>query len=1014
MSLHHGTETEFELTTIERLKGLGYKHLIGMEIQRQADEVVLKDLLRDSLTKRYPKVPAKVVDEAVAQISRPQGVDPLRRNMAFHQMLGRGFELPIERPGGRKDYVHIHPIDWQDPSANDFHVVNQLPIHGQNDRRPDIVIYVNGLPLVVFELKNPYAEEPSVEEAFNQIQHYRNEIPQLFDTCVFAVISDGVNTLHGVWPATFEWFAPWKSINGFDVEPTTTGSMKMLIEGLFPKDRLLSYLRDFIVFEVANDIVVKKGAKYHQFFAVRVAAEKAVQAFQPGADKRIGVIWHTTGSGKSLSMAFLVAMLRRRPELQNPTFLLQVDRTDLDNQLHDQFVAARSLVGDVRHADSVEELRKLLQTQGGEVIFTTIEKFRLQTNGEGVKESVHPVISERSNIIVLADEAHRSQYGFLQGYARYLSEALPNAKRLGFTGTPVSLAGADTVEVFGEVIHAYDIEQSQLDRSTVPIFYAPRQIKLHLNHTDVDAALKEIASSQPVDEVEKRKGRWAALAAAAGSKERMERLAKDLLSHYLDRSATLAGKAMAVCMTRENCVRLYDALKALPGCPEIKVVMTGNLGKDPKEWSAAGHYTTKAQREAVKKRMVDPDDPLKIVIVCDMWLTGTDIPCLHTLYIDKPMQGHSVIQAISRVNRIFRDKPHGLVVDYIGIGDELREATNQYTKGGGKGDPAPDIEGAARPLFEQSLAEIRELLPFGRDYNAWRRLSRIKLEDLYSEAYGHLAEHEDRRDSYLNAEHQLTSVFLLVKHLEDCRRFADEVIFFQRVRKQIVKTLPGRRPDREVEKAVRDLVDDAVESQEVVDIFKAAGIEKADISILDDRFLQTFKDKPLENLRLALLERLVRDEIQCRWKKNLTKARSFKELLEETLRKYHNRLIDAAAVVQAMLQIRKDFDNEDVRAKNLNLESDELAFYDAVSENFVTLYDQAFLRDLIHDVVQTIKRSLKVDWTEPHREDVKAEIRAAVKLVLRKRNIRQQDFDPIIGRVMKQAEALYADWPLAA
>jgi type I restriction enzyme R subunit len=950
----------------------------------------------------------------VSKLSRPEGVDPLRRNLAFHQLVMRGFEVRVEHADGRVEHQHIHGIDWSAPNANDFLVVNQLKVHGRNDRRPDVLVYVNGLPLVLFELKNPYSDAPTVDDALNQIQHYIHDIPQLFDFNALVVVSDGVTTLHGMWTASEEWYAPWKSIDGRKPAPGTVGSMKVLVEGLFPKERLLSYVRDFIAFEEANEKLTKKAAKYHQFFAVRMAAEKTRQVMLSGSDKRIGVIWHTTGSGKSLSMAFLVGMLRRMPELENPSFVIQVDRNDLDDQLHDQFVAVRSLVGPVQHADSVTDLRSLLRTEGGEVIFTTIEKFRLR---EG--EAAHEVLSTRSNIVVIADEAHRSQYGFLQGYARYLNEALPNARRLGFTGTPVSFSGADTEEVFGSIIHTYDIKQSQEDKATVPIYYAPRMVKLHLDHEDVDHALKEIVDgAEDVEEsdLERRKSRWAALAKAAGAKERVNELASDLLAHYRDRTATLNGKAMVVAMTRANCVRIYDALRALPDCPEIKVVMTGDLGKDPKEWSEAGHLTTKTQRDAIKKRMVDPDDPLKMIIVCDMWLTGTDIPCLHTLYVDKPMRGHNMIQAISRVNRVFRDKPHGLIVDYIGIGDELREATNRYSQGGGEGEPAPEIEEKARPLFLACLEQVRKLLPDEQSTQApkWRALSRIDLEDLYAFVYGYLAEEEDRRDEYLQAEMRLTAAFLLVKHLDNCRAHADEVIFHQRVRKQLSKATPGRKPKVDLETAVRDLVDDAVESEGVVDIFKAAGIDKPDISILDDDFLQTFKDRKHENLRVKLLEQLLRDELQRRQRQNLAKSRSFRELLEKTLQRYHSRIIDAAAVVEEMIKMRKEMEASDARARELGLAEDELAFFDAVSENYETVYDQPFLRDLVHEVVQTIKRNLKVDWTEPHRDDVRAAIRAAVKRVLRKKDVKSEDFEPFIERFMAQAEALYAGWPVAA
>lgn len=1017
MSRHLGTETAFEQATIARLLLLGYTHVPGPEIERPPEEVVLVDVLRESLTQRYPTLPASALETAINRLRRPEGDTTLRRNQHFHvELLMRGFELRVDLPDGRIEIHHIHPIDWKRPEVNHFQVVNQLPITGRNDRRPDILIYVNGLPLVVFELKNPYAEKPSVDDALNQLEHYKIDVPQLFDFNALCVVSDGVETLHGVWSAGKEWYAPWKSIDGRHVEPGTTGSMKTLIEGLFPKDRLLAYLRHFILFEKDERGIVKKGAKYHQVFAVRLAVDKTLKAVAPGGDKRIGVIWHTTGSGKSLSMAFLVGILRDRPELRNPTFVIQVDRTDLDDQLHDQFLLARHLVGDVRHADSVEDLRDMLRTDSGGTVFTTVEKFALRRGPDGKPSEVtHPVLSDRDNIIIIADEAHRSQYGFLQGYARYLREALPNARRLGFTGTPVSLGGADTVDVFGDYIHTYDIRQAQEDRATVPIYYAARQARLHLKDADVDAALQEITSAAAEGEVvnlERRKSRWAALAAAAGAKDRLDALAKDLLEHFADRSTTLAGKGMIVCMTRENCVRLYDALTAIEGCPEVKIIMTGNLSQDPPEWNKAGHITTKARRDALKRRLIDVDDPLKLVIVCDMWLTGTDIPCLHTLYIDKPMRGHNMIQAISRVNRVFKDKPHGLIVDYIGIGDELRAATNRYTAGGGTGSPAPEVSEQGQELFDQCLREAREALPPDTDGGSWRHLDVIAFEDLHNAVYGWLAEVEERIEAFLQAELRVSHAFLLVKHLDECQIFADEIIFFQRVRKQLIKTLPGQKGSKSLEQAVRDLVDDHVESEGVVDIFKMVGIDTPDVSILDDHFLQTFKDQENANLRLKLLEKLLRDELHRRESRNIVQVKSFRALLEATLARYHQRIIDAASVVKEMVEIKKELDAGEARAKALNLADDELAFYDAIAQNYATVYEQPLLRDLVHDVVQSIKKNLKVDWTEPHRGDVRAAIQAAVKRVLRKKQIKPEHFDPVLDRVMAQAAALYGEWPM--
>ena len=1006
---HHGTETEFELTTIKRLDALKYQPVFGMEIERPHTQAVLEEVLRQSLAGRYPDLPPAALDEAIHTIVRPDGVDTLRRNLAFHQLLRRGFDLKVDLPSGKTEYRHLYPVDWERPEQNDFRVVNQFPLHGQNDRRPDIIIFVNGLPLVLFELKNPYSEKPTVEEAFNQVQHYTFEISQVFDYNAFVVISDGVTTLHGVWTAGMEWYSPWKSIDGFEIEPNTTGSMKTLIEGLFPKERLIQYIRDFIVFEVVNEKSTKKSARYHQFFAARIAAEKTIETYaRRSADRRIGVIWHTTGSGKSLSMAFLVGILRRQPELENPIFLIEVDRNDLDKQLYDQFVAARQLVGPVQQAENVDDLRNLLQTAGGEIIFTTIEKFRLQ---EG--EIRHPALNERSNIILIADEAHRSQYGFEEGFARYLSEALPNAMRLGFTGTPISLNGADTVQVFGDLIHTYDIQQSQRDHATVPIYYEPRQLRLFQRNPQLENQFRGLTSGKDPLNVNQNIGRWTALAAITRSAEHVKTLAVDILEHFAERTRTLKGKALIVCMERLNCVRLFEALTALPGCPEIKIIMTGNLGEDPPEWSQKGYLTTKTQREAIKERMKDPLDPLQMVIVCDMWLTGTDIPCLHTLYVDKPMEGHNMIQAISRVNRVFSDKPHGLIVDYIGIGDALREATSHYTRQGGEAvDVAADIDQKARPLFFDALQETRSSLP-RKDYGNWRALSEISLEDLYSLVYGALASDDDRRDEFLQAEVRLSSAFLLVKHLDDCRIYADEIIFYQRVRKQMLKTTTNRPSDRALDRAIQDLVDDSLEPQGVVDIFKAAGITRPDVSILDEAFLQTFKDRPPESLQVKLLERLLADEIERRRKGNVTRAKSFQQALEKSLQEYHNRLIDAKEVIEQMIAMKQQMEAEALRAELLHLSGEEIAFYDAIAANVISVYDQTYLCDLVHDVVQTLKRNLKVDWAEAHRADIQADIRAAVKRTLKRRKVREEDLEPFIGSILVQAQALYADWPLS-
>ena len=899
-------ESQFEETTIERLKRLHYEHDLGGELREDEsfplEAVVMVEALRRHLRARYPHLPPEAVEMAARITTNPEGVTLMQRNRNFHRLLTRGFEVRFKDAKGTERFEHVYPVNWDEPTRNDFRVVSQLPVRGQNDRRPDLIIYVNGLPLVVFELKSPYDEYADHVGAHNQIQHYTVDIPQLFDFNAFCVVSDGIHTLHGTHAASMEWFAPWKSIDGRSVEPTGTGSMKTLIEGLFKKDRLLDYIRCFIVFEVVNENITKKGAKYNQFFGVRFAVEEALRATRPDGDRRIGVVWHTQGSGKSLEMVFFVGILRRL--LENPTFIIQVDRADLDEQLHDNFVAARTLVGDVKHAESVDELRQLLQTEGGEVIFTTIEKFRLREN-----EARHPVLSERRNIIVIADEAHRTQYGLMDGFAYHLRRALPNASFIGFTGTPIDLADRDTQAVFGNIIHTYDIPQAQADKAIVPIYYEARLVRLHLVNEQVDKELEEITETE--EEVERLKAKWAVIEAAAGTQERLAEIAKDIIQHFEQRSAAITGKGMIVCMSRRICVRLFDEIiKLRPQWHDhdiskghLKVVMTGDLSKDPKAWNEQGHITTKEKRELIKARLKDINDPLRLVIVRDMWLTGTDVPCLHSLYVDKPMKGHNLMQAIARVNRVFRDKPGGLVVDFIGIGHWLKEAARKFTAGG-FGKPTEGLDETAKAQFFREIEAMRKLMPPGVSVAGWRSMSNIAMEDLCSLLFGWFTETDEKRDGFLASERRLSSAFSLVKHLDDCREHADEVAFCQLIREGLKKTLPGKRPGEDHERAVRDLVDRSIATAGMVDIFKAAGLRKPDISILDDRFLEEFKSKTQENLRLKLLEKLLLDEIQLRQRKNLKKYRTFREMLEEMLQRYHNNAITAAEVVQAMVRIR--------------------------------------------------------------------------------------------------------------
>jgi type I restriction enzyme, R subunit len=1024
-------ETLFEETTVERLKALGYEHYTGSELRGDRfpeTDVVHRPTLRAYFETAYPHLTDEAIRQAVQRVAGPDGVSLSQRNKHFHEMATQGFGLAYEKDDGKEAHEHVYPVDWETPETNTFWVVQQLSVQGSERRRPDLVVYVNGLPLVVFELKNPYAEEPTVRGAHKQIQAYTKKITRLFAFNAFCVISDGEETLHGVHSASMEWFNPWKSIDGHTTEGDATGSMKTLVEGLFPPKRLLAYIRHFIVHEQTGGGILKKGALYHQFFGVRFAVNEAIRATQPEGDRKIGVVWHTQGAGKSLSMVFFVGILRKR--LGNPTILIEVDRNDLDEQLHDAFVAARQMVGTVHQAQSVDDLRTRLQTEGGEVVFSTIEKFRLKDD-----EREHPELSDRNDIIVIADEAHRTQYGFeasiryseahdrhitAYGYAQYLRQALPNASFIGFTGTPIEEGDRDTTAVFGDIIHTYDLTQAQADGAIVEIRYEPRLVDLRLINEQIDDDLAELE----VDgDMESEKLKWVALEEAAGATPRLEKLSADLIEHYERRTELLFGKGMIVCMSRRNCVRLFDQI--IERRPEwfdpaidrgeIKIVMTGKVSKDPPAWNEAGHITTKGQRDQLKDRFKDPDDPLKLVIVCDMWLTGTNIPCLHTLYVDKPMKGHNLMQAIARVNRVFRDKPSGLVVDYIGISTELKKATKRYTEND-FGRPAEELGEEALAQFHAALETVRETLPEDVDASDWRSLSKVAFEDMISAVYAHYTRTVDERDDFLQKEKRLSTAFRLVGHTDEAQEHADEVALYQMIRKQLRRTEKKQRreEDEERARAVRDLVERSIEARDAVDIYNAAGIDKPDISILNREFLKEFQsEEEKQSLRIRLLEKLLHDEIQVRKRKNLQKYRSLQEILEKTLKRYRRGTITAAEVMQAMVDLRQEMDEED-GGDDLGLSPEERAFLDAVVGLEDEAYEMPFLCDLVRDVVKAVKNNLAPDWTKPHRSGVKASVRSAIKRVLRKRSVEREHFRFIQKRVMEQAEALYEDWPKSA
>ena len=997
------TESDVELAAIEWLEKQGYRYIHGSEIERHLKEVILKPNLHLFLKRQYPHLPETALQEIISLITLNTGIDLDHRNRDFHLKLSNGISYSWKDENDEEHFEHIYPVDYEHPENNEFLAVNQFTVEGKNTRRPDLILFVNGIPLVLFEFKNPFDQSVTVDNAFNQVKHYTRDIPQIFEYNALTVISDGTETLAGMYSASREWYSPWKSINGINVVDGGH-ALHSLVNGLLVKERLLKYIKDFIFHEDHNGTLIKKGAKYHQFFGVSFAVEQTKKAIKPFGDGRIGVIWHTQGAGKSMSMAIYTGILRQLPELKNPTILVQVDRRDLDSQLYDNFVYAKDLVGSVSHADSTDDLRRMLESDRGGVIFSTIEKFRLRNNGDR-RELEHPALSDRENIIVIADEAHRTQYGLLDGFAAYLRQALPNASFVGFTGTPVDLKDADTWEVFGETIHVYDIKQAVEDKATVPIYYEPRLAKLHLANQDIDEEAEEITEALPVDEANRMK--WAAIDDAAGADSRISKVAVDILKHYVNRTETLPGKAMIVCMSRRNCVKMYDAITSLDNCPESAVVMTGNISKDPVEWNE--HLRTSEQQEAIKSRFKDPSDPLSIVIVRDMWLTGFDAPVIHTMYVDKIMQGHNLMQAIARVNRVFRDKPSGVIVDYIGIGDRLKDATKKYTKGGGKGDVTIDINEA----FEQLKVEIenaKTYFPEDCDYSSWRSMSAGDKQLLVSHAVNSIVSDDTDAEDYLLAEKKVSALVSMVKSHPDLQSVALDILFIQHAGVAVQKLKHPVAPIRETEEEIKGLIRRSIDSDEVIDIYSMAGIEKPDVSILSEEFLIGAREKKSGHaIKIEMLRQILNNEMTRRMPKNIVKYTSLKEQIDRIIDNYHKNAEDSYTTILELYERAKELQEEDKRTKELGLSEEELAFYDILAKHKEAIKDYQLIKDLVSGITKAVRKNLQLDWFK--KENARAAIRLAVKKQLRgKVNIKE--LNDILAEIMEQAEGQYKEWPL--
>jgi len=1030
------TESVVEQAALAWLESIGWTIASGPDIAPEGPnaeresygQVFLDRRLREALERLNPAFPAEAIEDAFRKLRRSQGTDLIQQNRALHRMLVEGVTVEYRTPDGEIRGAQARVIDFDDPAANDFLAVNQFTVaENRHTRRPDIVLFVNGLPIAVIELKNAADEEATVWSAFQQLQTYQAEVPSLFTTNGFLVASDGVEARVGAISAGREWFKPWRTIAGEAEADPHMPESQVVIEGLCEHRRLLDLIRDFIVFEDDGARIVKKLAGYHQFHAVQAAVAETLRAAEMGrvavgaggsrggkpGDRRIGVVWHTQGSGKSLTMVFYAGRVVREPAMENPTIVVLTDRNDLDDQLFGTFSRCADLLRQppVQTA-SRAHLRELLSVQAGGVVFTTIHKFFPEEKGDR-----HPTLSERRNIVVIADEAHRSQYDFIDGYARHMRDALPHASFIGFTGTPIELQDANTRAVFGDYISIYDIQRAVHDGATVPIYYESRLAKLGLNEAErpkIDPDFEEATEGEEIGRKEKLKSKWAQLEAVVGSDKRLALVARDIVEHFEKRLEVMDGKGMIVCMSRRIAVQLYREITKLR--PEwhaeadeagsMKVVMTGSAS-DPPEWQA--HIRNKPRREALAKRFRDPTDPFRLVIVRDMWLTGFDAPSLHTMYLDKPIRGHGLMQAIARVNRVFKDKPGGLVVDYLGLAQELKQALATYTESGGKGRTALDQSEAVALMQEKY--EVCCGLFHGFDRSRWTSGRPQERLSLLPPAQEHILAQENGKERFLRAARELSQAFALAVPHEEALRIRDDVAFFQAVQAVLAKRAPSdARPEEELDQAVRQIIARAVVPEGVVDIFAAAGLDKPDISILSDEFLAEVRGMPQRNLAVELLQKLLKGEIRTRGRKNVVQARSFAEMLEQTLRRYQNRAIEAAQVIEELIALAKEIRAAASRGEELGLSEDEMAFYDALEANdsAVKVLGDETLRVIARELVDVVRRNVTIDWTM--RENVRAHLRVLVKRVLRKYGYPPDKQEKATQTVLEQAALLSAAW----
>ena len=1032
------TESIVEDATLEWFRELGYVVQNGSEMTKEKNcvretyaDVFFNSKLRDILKKLNPGLTDNQQTDTVKKLTNPQGATIEIQNLEFHRMLVNGVKVDVQTEDGNTRSRHLKVVDFENPENNFWDVVNQFTVvDKKNKRRPDVVVLLNGLPLAVIELKNPVARSKDIWSAYSQIQTYKTEIPSLFVFNELLVVSDGNNARIGTLTAEKEWFKQWRTIDGGDLASSELSELEVLLKGVFEKKRLLNLLRNFIVFEDNGyGDISKKIASYHQFHAVSMAIEETLRATKcvesevryevsPGisdnvGDQRIGVVWHTQGSGKSLTMAFYAGRVIQEPKMANPTIVVITDRNDLDNQLFSQFVRCQELLRQPPiQVESRAELRNKLSVVSGGVIFTTIQKFF--PDKKGFK---HPLLSNRKNIVVIADEAHRSQYEFIDGFAAHMRDALPNASFIGFTGTPIEQHDANTRAVFGNYISIYDIKRAVEDRATVPIYYEGRLAKILLDEKEkpkIDPKFEEATEGEEVDRKEMLKTKWAKLEAVVGARNRLKLIAVDIVDHFEKRLESMEGKAMIVCMSRRICTEIYEEIVRLnpdwedknDNKGKIKVVMTGSAS-DPLHWQK--HIRSKQQREVLANRFRDPKDPLTFVVVRDMWLTGFDAPCLNTMYVDKPMRGHGLMQAIARVNRVFKDKPGGLIVDYLGIASELQKAIQLYTAGGGKGTAVIDQAVAVTLMLEKY--EICLGLFHGFDWSELKFGTSQKKLSLLPAAQEHILAQENGKKRCIQTVSELSKAFALAVPHEDALKIRDDVAFFQTVATCLAKRSSSEsRPKEELEYAVRQIISRAIVSNEVVDIYNAAGIKKPDISILSEEFLEEVRGLSHRNLAIELLQKLLRGEITSHRRKNVVQARSFAEMLENAIQRYQNKSISAVAVLEELIILARNMRNAFNRGDEFGLSEDELAFYDAlvINDSAVEILGDQKLKEIAQELVQLVRKNVTIDWTI--RLDVQANLRVLVKKTLRKHNYPPDKQESATKTVLEQAEVLSTNW----